>query len=662
MCLMPGNSRSNEEDAASEVSDRDTRREDARKNACHFDSAFLKLFNSSSDLITVSSLERGTLLDVNDSFLRVTGYDRDSVRGHTESELGLWPPARDWAKMAEALQRGPVLNVEVTFMTRSGERHTGLMSAQPIHLRDEQCLLTVVKDTTEGRQTQAELGRLSAVVERSKEAVLITGFDGTILYANPAFAEISGYTREQILGKNPRFLKSGKQDAAFYRNLWDTLLAGKIWHGEMTNHRQDGSLYVQETTIIPVQDSHGATNHFIAIGLDVTEQRKTETQLRQAQKMEFVGRLAGGVAHDFNNLLTLITGYGHLLKEQLETESPLQAYCDEVLQAGERAAGLTRQLLAFSRRQIVVPHVLDLNSVVANLEKMLRRLIGEDIEMVTVPQPDLWTVKADRGQVEQIIVNLAVNARDAMPQGGNLAIQTANRTLDESFARTHMGAAAGPHVMLAVSDTGEGMDAETLAHVFEPFFTTKEEGKGTGLGLATVYSIVKQSRGSIWADSKPGRGSTFKIYLPRTDERVSQVGEAMQHPKSAAGSETVLVVEDEQGVRSLVCNTLAVQGYKVLEAHSSLEAASIMESYREPIQMLLTDVVMPQMSGKVLADRMPALHPEARVLFMSGYTDDAIIRNGIQDTNAFLLQKPFSPSGLIQKVREVLDADRRGGP
>jgi CheY-like chemotaxis protein len=264
--------------------------------------------------------------------------------------------------------------------------------------------------------------------------------------------------------------------------------------------------------------------------------------------------------------------------------------------------------------------------------------------------------------VEQIIVNLAVNARDAMPQGGNLAIQTANRTLDESFARTHMGAAAGPHVMLAVSDTGEGMDAETLAHVFEPFFTTKEEGKGTGLGLATVYSIVKQSRGSIWADSKPGRGSTFKIYLPRSDEPVSQVGEAMQHPKSAAGSETVLVVEDEQGVRSLVCNALAVQGYKVLEAHSSLEAASIMESYLEPIQMLLTDVVMPQMSGKVLADRMPALHPEARVLFMSGYTDDAIIRNGIQDTNAFLLQKPFSPSGLIQKVREVLDADRRGGP
>ena len=662
MRLISGRSHVNEEDPASEANDRDARRDHPKKSACHCAAAFLKLFNASSDLITISSPEHGALLDVNESFLRVTGYDRDSVAGHTVSELGLWPPASEWAKLAEALRRGPVRNVEVTFLTKAGERRTGLMSVQPIYLRDEQCLLTVVKDTTEGRQTEAELGRLSAVVERSKEAVLITGLDGTIVYSNPAFSEITGYTRKQSVGKNPRFLKSGKQDAAFYTNLWDTLLAGKIWHGEMTNRRRDGSLYVQETTIIPVQDNHGVTSHFIAIGLDVTEQRKTEAQLRQAQKMEFVGRLAGGVAHDFNNLLTLISGYGHLLKERLETDSLLQAYCEEVLQAGERAAGLTRQLLAFSRRQVVVPQVLDLNSVVADLEKMLTRLIGEDIELVTVPQHDLWTVKADRGQMEQVIVNLAVNARDAMPQGGKLAIQTANRTLDESFARTHMGAAAGPHVMLAVSDTGEGMDTETLAHVFEPFFTTKEEGKGTGLGLATVYGIIKQSGGSIWVYSKPGQGSTFKIYLPRSDEPASQVGQAMQRPKSTAGSETVLVVEDEDGVRSLICNALAVQGYRVLEAHSPLKAASIIGNHAEPIHMLLTDVVMPQMSGKVLANHMAALHPETRVLYMSGYTDDAVARHGILEPNTFLLQKPFTPSALLQKVREVLDANRPNVP
>ena len=378
--------------------------------------------------------------------------------------------------------------------------------------------------------------------------------------------------------------------------------------------------------------------------------------------MEFVGRLAGGVAHDFNNLLTLISGYGQLLKERMETDSPLQAYCEEVLKAGERAAGLTRQLLAFSRRQIMVPQVLDLNSVVTDLEKMLRRLIGEDIELVTVPQPDLWTVKADGGQIEQVILNLAVNARDAMPQGGKLAIQTANRTLDENFVRTHFGASTGPHVLLVVSDTGEGMETETLAHIFEPFFTTKEAGKGTGLGLATAYSIVKQSGGSIWAESEPGRGATFKVYLPRSDEPVSQFGQAMQRPKSTAGSETVLVVEDEQGVRSLVCNALAAQGYKVLEAPSPLKAASIMGSYAEPIHMLLTDVVMPQMSGKVLANHVVAVHPETRVLYMSGYTDDAIVRHGILEAKAFFLQKPFTPKALVQKVREVLDTDRPGGP
>jgi CheY-like chemotaxis protein len=299
--------------------------------------------------------------------------------------------------------------------------------------------------------------------------------------------------------------------------------------------------------------------------------------------------------------------------------------------------------------------------VIADLEKMLRRLIGEDIELVTVPQHELWTLKADRGQIEQIIVNLAVNARDAMPQGGSFAIQTANRILDESFARTHFGAVAGPHVMLAVSDMGVGMDPETLAHVFEPFFTTKEEGKGTGLGLATVYGIVKQSGGSIWASSKPGQGSTFKIYLPRSDEPVSQVGQAMQHPKSMAGSETVLVVEDEQGVRSFVCQTLAAQGYRVLEANGPLAAASTIKRFAQPIHLLLTDVVMPQMSGKVLANHIASLHPETRVLYMSGYTGDAVVRHGILEPNSFLLQKPFSPSGLLQKVREVLDADRSGG-
>ena len=336
------------------------------------DAAFAKLFDASSDLITVTDLKDDTLLDANDSFLRTTGWQRGEVIGASVSDLGLWPSPRDWARLAEALQRGPVRNVEVTFMTRAGEKRTGLMSAEPIRLRGEPRLLTVVKDTTAGRQTEAELGRLSAVVERSSEAVAIIGMDRTIKYVNPAFTQITGYTHEEVLGKNPSFLRPGRQeDPELYRDLWDTVVAGKIWHGELTNRRRDGSLFVQEMTVIPTQDRQGETRHFIAIGLDMTARRKTEEQLRQAQKMESVGRLAGGVAHDFNNLLTVINGYGQLLKERLEAGSPLHTYCDEVLKAGERAAGLTRQLLAFSRRQILAPQVLDLNSVVADLEKCL---------------------------------------------------------------------------------------------------------------------------------------------------------------------------------------------------------------------------------------------------------------------------------------------------
>ena len=598
------------------------------------------------------------MLDVNDAFLRVTGYEHDEVIGRSLSDLGLWSPASEWARLAQALQRGPVRDLEVSFLTRSAGRRTGLMSAEPIHLRYEQCLLTVVKDTTDSRHTEAELGRLRAVIERSKEAVLITDIDGTIAYVNPAFTQISGYTREQAVGKNPRFLKSGKQNHELYKGLWDTILAGKIWHGETTNRRLDGSLYVQETTIIPVQDKHGTTKHFITIGLDVTEQRKTEAQLRQAQRMETVGRLAGGVAHDFNNLLTVINGYGQLLKESLGADIPLHGYCEELIKAGVRAAGLTWQLLAFSRGQLLSPQVLDLNLVVADLETMLRRLIGEDIELVTVQQCDLGRVKADRGQLEQVIVNLAVNAADAMPQGGKLTVETANVNLDESFAQAHTGATTGPHVMVAVSDTGAGMDAKTMAHIFEPFFTTKERGHGTGLGLATVYGIVKQSGGSIWAYSEPGQGATFKVYLPRVGEAVAQVGQAMKDSKPTRGSETVLVVEDEKGVRSLVCKALAEQGYNVLESDGPMEAASTMERHAKPIHMLLTDVVMPQMSGKELADRMSVHHPEARVLLMSGYTDDAVVRHGILEANTFFLQKPFTLSALVQKVREVLDADR----
>jgi nitrogen-specific signal transduction histidine kinase/CheY-like chemotaxis protein len=406
--------------------------------------------------------------------------------------------------------------------------------------------------------------------------------------------------------------------------------------------------------IAPVRDALGEVTHFIATKQDVTEHKQLGQQLIQAQKMEAVGRLAGGVAHDFNNLLTIINGYAALLSEETSTEDPRRARLKEILMAGERAASLTRQLLAFSRRQVLEPRVLNLNSVLADIEKMLRRLIGEDVELVSTLKPDVGRVKVDPGQIEQVIMNLALNARDAMPEGGKLLIETSNVEIDEKYVRSHSPMMPGKYVMVAVSDTGCGMDLDTQAHIFEPFFTTKEEGRGTGLGLATVYGIVKQSGGFIWVYSEPGRGSTFKIYLPFIEENVPKAKPAKVRTKQVKGSETVLVVEDEGGVRSLVCQTLASQGYKVLEAAGAAQALKISEQHTEPIHLLLTDVVMPQTDGKKLAMRLSTLHPETKVLYMSGYTDDAIVRHGILNVGTSFLQKPFLPRVLLLKIREVL--------
>jgi CheY-like chemotaxis protein len=360
------------------------------------------------------------------------------------------------------------------------------------------------------------------------------------------------------------------------------------------------------------------------------------------------------VAHDFNNLLTIINGFAALLTEQTSTQDPRRDQLKEILMAGEKAASLTRQLLAFSRRQLLEPRVLDLNSVLADIEKMLRHLIGEDVELVTTLRPDLGRVKVDPGQIEQVVMNLAVNTRDAMPEGGKLLIETSNVEIDEDYAGSHANMMPGKYVMMAVSDTGCGMDLDTQRHIFEPFFTTKEKGQGTGLGLATVYGIVKQSGGFIWVYSEPGQGSTFKIYFPRVEEVVPTAKSAKLRTRQVKGSETVLVVEDEGGVRALLCETLASHGYKVLEAAGAAQALQIAEQHTEPIHLLLTDVVMPHTGGKELVKRLSTLHPETKVLYISGYADDAIVRHGILEGGTPFLQKPFPPKALLVKIREVL--------
>jgi signal transduction histidine kinase/CheY-like chemotaxis protein len=386
-------------------------------------------------------------------------------------------------------------------------------------------------------------------------------------------------------------------------------------------------------------------------------EREREQRLRQSQKMEAVGRLAGGIAHDFNNLLTAIIGYSQFIQMRLAEEDPLIREVEEIQKASHRAAALTRQLLAFSRKQVLQPKVIDLNTVVSDMEKMLGRLIGEDIELISFPDPELGRVKADPSQVEQVLLNLVVNARDAMPRGGKLIIQTANVVLDESYARTRLGSIApGRFVMLAVTDTGSGMDRETMSHIFEPFFTTKEQGKGTGLGLSTVYGIVTQSGGDVSVESERTRGTTFKVYLPRVEEAGDQAHAGAAGAGKARPAETVLLVEDEEIVYRLLHEVLEMNGYDVLGANDAREAIAICERHAGRIHLMLTDVVMPRLSGRELAERVAPLRPDMKVLYMSGHTDDAIVHYGVIEAGMAFIQKPFSPNALALKVREVLDA------
>jgi PAS domain S-box-containing protein len=510
------------------------------------------------------------------------------------------------------------------------------------------------------KQAEEERDLLGMAVEQAAETIVITDTEGMIQYVNPAFEKVSGYQRDEVIGKNPRLLKSEKHDRDYYQAMWNTLTQGEVWTGTFINKRKDGELFEEIAVISPVREASGKIVNYVAVKRDVTREVQMEEQLRQSQKMEAIGKLTGGIAHDFNNLLTAINGYTELLLLRHKPGDPSRKEIEEIRKAGDRAAVMTRQLLAFSRKQILQPKVLDLNAVVSGMDRMLRRLIGEDVNLITVCSKGTWKVKVDPGQVEQVILNLAVNARDAMPGGGKLTIETSNVELDGAYVRKHPVVRAGPYVMLAVSDTGCGMDKATLSRIFEPFFTTKEPGKGTGLGLSTVYGIVKQSRGHIWVYSEKGEGATFKVYFPRAEE----IGEVVFESEEASlgmwvGTETLLLAEDEDLVRDLVRTILEKNGYKVLEAHNGHEALKICNSHEGPIHLLVTDIVMPQMSGRELATISESIRPGIKVLFMSGYTENAIVHHGVLDPGTAFLQKPFRMESLTRKVREILDAPSR---
>ncbi len=500
-----------------------------RKNA---EEKFHKAFDTNPEPITIATIPEGRYIDVNESFLRVTGHSREETIGRTSTEIEFWAKPQERATFIDlVMKQGSVRDLEISFRTKSGEIRTAVDSAEIIDVAGQKCA--------------------------------------------------------------------------------------------------------------------------IAIFRDITEQKTLEKQLRQTQKMEAVGQLTGGIAHDFNNLLGVIIGYSELLEQRLPPGDPLHKECLQIKKAGESAASLTRQLLAFSRQQVLEPKILDLNAIVLNVEKMLRRLIGKHIELRTNLDPALDSVKADQGQIEQVIVNLAVNSRDAMEDGGKLTIDTANVDLDEEYARLHPPQLPGAYVLLKVSDTGVGMDAETQAHIFEPFFTTKEVGKGTGLGLSTVYGVVRQSGGHIWVSSEPGQGTTFKIYMPRAGQAIRVQPAPAAAVESLRGSETILLVEDEESLRELTSSFLREAGYTILEAGRPEAAAEIAERHRGPIHLLLTDMVLPKMTGKDLAAKLAAIRPDMKVVYMSGYTGFA--QTGRAESGITLLAKPFTRESILRKLRETLE-------
>ena len=508
-----------------------------------------------------------------------------------------------------------------------------------------------------GRRLRAaadELRKLSLAVEQSPSLLIITDIEGHIEYVNPKFSRTTGYTLDELRGLTPRVLKSEETPSEVHDDLWNTIQAGEVWQKELKNVKKNGEPYWVIASISPLRNAFGETTHYLGVQEDITERKEVEAQLVQAQKMESVGQLVSGVAHDFNNLLTGVLGFSELALAKVENGDPLRQDLLEIRKAGESASALTQQLLAFSRQQMLRPEVLDLNEVLATIENLLRRTMTENVELAKVLAPDLGLVRADPAQSQQILVNLVVNARDAMPDGGRLIIETTNAELGRRFANEHVLVRPGRYVMLAVSDTGRGMDEETRKRVFEPFFTTKERGRGTGLGLATVYGIVKQSRGYVWVYSEPGRGATFKIFLPRVAEAPEQPVKPEAVSTQLVGAETILLVEDDKVVRTLAESILKARGYRVLAAENADGAIELWKN--GSIDLLITDIVMPGMNGVELAQHFTTLRSDLKILLLSGYAEQAIVEDTLADPSTPFMGKPFKVAEFLDKVREVLDS------
>jgi PAS domain S-box-containing protein len=611
--------------------------------------------------------ERGILTFANRISFTVFGYTEDDFRQGLSLFQMVVTEDRDRARKSflEAVRKEKSEH-EYVMQRKDGSTFPGLVHSVPIVRGGKVCgLRGFVIDFTDRKRTEKALQdseeRYRTIFNTTGTGMVIAEEDTTISLVNTEFEKLSGYAREEVEGK-----KSWTEliDQEFLETMTKYHRMRRIHpHLAPTSYEsrfidKEGRLKDILLTVSLIPGTLKSVASFFEITAQKRAEKEMETlreQFLQSQKMEAVGRLAGGIAHDFNNLMTVIGGYSQLALIDLKKQDPLRRNIEEINAAADRASRLTRQMLAFSRRQIFEMRVLDLNSILLNLGNMLCRILGEDIKLTTFLASDLGRIETDAGQIEQVIMNLTVNARDAMPEGGKLIIETANVLLDEEYARSHIAVRPGPYVMLSVSDTGCGMTPAVKERVFEPFFTTKEIGKGTGLGLSTVYGIVKQSGGNIWVYSEPGQGTVFKIYLPRVDKPAEELQAGVKTDEVPQGNETILIIEDDESVRRLSSRVLNKQGYTVLEAHQEHEALSLCKERKEPIHLILADVIMPEINGRKLIDHLKEVRQDFKVLFMSGYAEDAIAHHGVLDRGVELIQKPFTFERLARKVREVLD-------
>ena len=622
---------------------------------------FQSVFEQAAVGVIIIKGSRGQFVNVNRRFCEMVGYSAEELLQLTSHDITHPDDIATDTGQLEQINFGIIreFSREKRYRRKDGSfvwAKTFIAPLDPTEAKPP-LRIGVIVDITERKRAEEQMNLQFSALTAAANTIVITDRDGKIEWVNPAFTKLTGYSADEAIGRTPRILKSGRHPPEFYSNMWQTILAGNVWHGELVNKRKDGNSYTEDMTITPVRGADGQIAHFVSIRQDITERRLLEDQLRQTQKMEAIGQLASGVAHDFNNILAIIQLQAGLLKAEQSLSPEQLDFAGEIEKSAQRAADLTRQLLLFSRKQALQPRDLDLNEVVTSITKMLRRVLGEDVQMQFKFSPQPLLVHADAGMVDQILMNLTINARDAMPKGGTLTIRTDPVTINDAYVQSHPQARLGAFVCLRVTDTGCGMDAATMGRIFEPFFTTKEVGKGTGLGLATVYGIVKQHEGWIEVSSEVGKGSAFNVFLPATSAPVT--ASAPISPLTAAvrgGQETILVVEDEPVLRDMAHLILQDCGYHVLEADSGAEALRVWERNSDAIDLVLTDMVMPGgVSGRDLATRLLANHPELKVIFTSGYNIEEANTDFFRRRGAVFLRKPYTRVDLAKVVRESLD-------